>query len=73
MKNTTVNIKVLNEKAMKLLEELEDLQLIKVLDKKMPRNKTNMSEKLAGSLTKEQAEQMDKELQEMRSEWQRDI
>jgi len=53
---------------MKLLEEPEDLQLIKVLDKKTPRPKTNLSEKLAGSLTKEQAEQMDKELQEMRSE-----
>ncbi len=70
----TVTIKINNSHAARLLDELEAMNLIKVI-KTLPvkEKKRKLSEKLAGSITPAQARRMHKELNEMRSEWERDI
>lgn len=68
----TVLIEVTHPKAYKLLQDLEDLQLIKMV-KRDSQPKMKLSERLAGSLTSQQADTLHKELQEMRDGWNRNI
>ncbi len=68
----TLTIKIKDNKALRLLRDLEDLNLIQVigLDKEKPAKK--LSEMLSGSISPEQADNMQKELKQMRAEWERD-
>ena len=70
----TVTIKINNAHALKLLEELEALNLIEVIKRTVAKEKkAKLSDKLWGSISTEEADTMRKELIEMRNEWQRDI
>ena len=70
----TVTIKINNAHALKLLEELEALNLIKVIKKSVVKeNRKKLSERLAGSISSKQANLMRKELTEMHNEWERTI
>lgn len=69
----TITIRVNNPHAFRLIEELEALQLIEVVRKSVPPYKRKLSERLAGSITSEQADRMRKELQQSRDEWERNI
>ena len=70
----TLTIKINNVKALKLLEDLEDLNLIQVISKiAVNEKKGKLSERLAGSISSKQAKVMRKELSEMRDEWERNI
>ena len=70
----TVTIKVNSAQALKLLEDLEALDLIKVIKRSVAKEKTKkLSERLAGSISAKDAKQMRKELTEMRNEWERTI
>lgn len=70
----TLTIQINNAHALKLLEELEALNLIQVLKKTVSKeNSKKLSERLAGSINPEQAAIMRNELNQMRSEWDRDI
>ena len=66
----TVTIDILNNNAIKLLENLELLQLIR-----MHREKTqsfaliNRLAKYKGAMTKQPLEYIDKQLNELRNEW----
>ena len=70
----TVLLQINNDKAYKLLEDLEALQLIKVLEKKM-RPKEKLSAKYAGSLhlSDEEYNNFQNSITESRNEWERDI
>ena len=68
----TYTIQLKNIKAYKLLQELEELNLIKVLEKKST-SKKKLSDRLAGSLSNEQGIILENELINMREQWQRDI
>jgi hypothetical protein len=68
-----LTIQVNDNKTLKLIQDLEDLKLIKVLRGKAKSNKKKLSERLAGSLSAKQARELDKELKKMRSEWERGI
>ena len=68
-----LTIELKNNKALKLIEQLEALQLIRIVRKDASSKGRKLSERLAGSLSHEQAEQMRRELHEMRTEWERDI
>ncbi len=70
---TQLTIEISDNKTLKLIEDLEDLKLIKVLKGKAKENKKKLSERLAGSLTLSQAKQLDKELKKIRGEWERGI
>jgi hypothetical protein len=68
MENTML-IQVTNQKAIGLIHELEELNLIKVLREDMAPVKTKLSEKYKGILTKEQGQNLDEHVKQMRSEW----
>lgn len=64
----TVLIQINSAKAYKLLEDLEDLQIIKVLKKSIqPQQK--LSEKYAGKLPSDIADEIQNFVNESRSEW----
>ena len=64
----TVLIQINNDKAYKLLEDLEDLQIIKVLKKSIhPQQK--LSEKYAGKLPADVAEELQNYVTQSRNEW----
>ncbi len=64
----TVLIQINNSKAYKLLEDLEDLQILKVLNKSIvPQQK--LSEKYIGVFSKEDAKSFNNHTQTMRKEW----
>ena len=62
-------IQVTNQKAVGLLHELEELNLIKVLQENLPRTKQKLSEKYRGSISKETAEKLNEHIKQMRREW----
>ena len=64
----TVLIQINNKKAYKLLEDLEDLHIIKVL-KKSIQPKEKLSEKYAGKLPDDVAEKLQNEVTQSRNEW----
>ncbi len=66
---TTLLIQVTNQKALGLLHELEELQLIKVLKENFAPAKTKLSDKYRGVFTKEDAKSFNEHIQQMRSEW----
>jgi hypothetical protein len=70
----TLTIKIRDSKALKLIHDLESLNLIQVIssgDTKAPSKK--LSATMSGSISKEQADSMQEELKKMRDEWERDI
>ncbi len=64
----TVLIRIDNKKAYRFLEDLEDLQIIKVLQKKTETNQ-KLSEKYAGKLPSHIADDLQKYVTESRNEW----
>ena len=69
----TLTITIIDSKALKLLEDLESLNLIRVLRAKEGKSQQKLSERLRGSISEEQANAMHKELLQMRNEWGRGI
>jgi wyosine [tRNA(Phe)-imidazoG37] synthetase (radical SAM superfamily) len=69
----TLTITVSNSKALRLLKDLEDLNLIHVLKMDIHAPKQKLSDRLYGSLSDKQTETLHKELEQMRNEWSRDI
>lgn len=67
----TITIDILDEKALKFLKNLEDLQLIK-LRKNVDEQPNIASEKLAkykGAMSKKKKSELDSQLDELRSGW----
>lgn len=64
----TILIQVTNQKAIGILHELEELQLIKVLKENISLNKTKLSDKYRGILTKEEGKKLNEHINQMRSE-----
>ncbi len=64
----TLLIQVTNQKALKLLHELEELHLIKVLRENIAPKK-KLSEKYAGKLPSNIADELQKYVSESRAEW----
>jgi hypothetical protein len=68
MENTMV-IQLTNQKAIGLLHELEELNLIKVLKENIEPVKTKLSDKYKGFISKEEGQQLNDHIKQMRSEW----
>jgi hypothetical protein len=64
----TVLVQINNKKAYRLLEDLEDLHLIKVL-KKSVQAQQKLSEKYAGKLPSEVADELQNFVTQSRNEW----
>ena len=69
----TMLIQLTNQKAAKLIQDLEDLQIIKVLSKDASTEK--LSDKFRGSLnlTEQEYSHIQQQLTDMRNEWERNI
>jgi hypothetical protein len=67
----TVLIQLTNQKAMGHLHEMEELHLIKVLKEhtEAPINQPKLSDKYKGINSKEQGEQLNEHIKQMRAEW----
>lgn len=64
----TVLVQINNNKAYRLLEDLEDLNILKVLNKNvMPKQK--LSEKYAGKLPSDIADELQDYVNQSRNEW----
>ena len=65
----TILIQITNEKALRLLYELEELHLIKVLKRNLKTAKPKLSDKYKGVFSKEDAKSFEEHTQTMRDEW----
>lgn len=72
MDNDIISIKLTHQKALKLLLNLEELSLIKVL-KKNDKAEEKLSDKYAGKLSADIAEQLQQHVSKSREEWERNI
>ena len=67
--DNTMLIQVTNQKALGLLHELEELRLIKVLKENFIPAKTKLSAKYRGIISKEQGQNLNEHIKQLRSEW----
>ena len=67
--DSTMLIQITNHKAVGLLHELEELHLIKVLKENFAPVKTKLSDKYKGIISKEQGQNLNERIKQMRSEW----
>lgn len=65
----TITIDIINEKAMKLLKDLELLQLIRVRNEKAHGNSSNRTGQYKGAMTKQSTAEIDSQLNELRNSW----
>lgn len=64
----TVTIDILNDKALKLLQDLESLQLIRVRPEKKITS-INWVKQYKGAMSKQPLSDIDQQLDELRNEW----
>ncbi|MCA0427804.1 MAG: hypothetical protein LCH37_10255 [Bacteroidetes bacterium] len=64
----TVIVELTNQKALKLLEELEDLKILKLI-RPNETKKLNLSEKYEGKISKELADKLQLHISESRNQW----
>lgn len=64
----TILVQVSNKKAYRLLQNLEDLQLIKMLKRSIP-TRQKLSEKYAGKLPSDIANELQNYVTQSRDEW----
>jgi len=69
----TIIVEIKNDIAMSLLRNLESMQILRVVEDKTVTRKQKLSEKFSGCLSEDRANELQKELTQMRSEWERDI
>lgn len=62
----TITIQLTNKKTLKLIQELEALQLIKLLKENLSPTKTKLSDKYRGVFTKEDAKSFNEHTKSMR-------
>jgi hypothetical protein len=67
--NNTMIIQVNNRKVLKLLLDLEELQLLKVLKNDIETQIQRPSGRYRGMLSKEQGKALDDHINQIRSEW----
>jgi HAMP domain-containing protein len=68
----TAIVEIKNSVALELLHHLENIGMLRMLNTKPIAVGQKISERFAGSLSKESVCEMQKELNSMRSEWERD-
>jgi predicted nuclease with TOPRIM domain len=67
-----VTIEIKNDIALAFLNNLERMNILRVIERKATKAKQKLSERFAGCLSSERAEELQKELTQMRNEWERD-
>lgn len=67
----TITIQVDNNKTMRLIEDLADLDLLKIIINEEAKVKSKLSARLSGSISKKSAKKLNAELKQSRIEWNR--
>ncbi len=67
----TITIELRNEHALRLLQDLEKLDIIRLVS--VPEKRNSVAQRFRGTISKQTATQLQEQLQSMRGEWQRDI
>ena len=62
-------IQLTNQKAAGLLNELEDLKLIRILKRNIEPSDANLSVKYRGMISKAEGQNLNEHIKQMRSEW----
>ena len=65
----TITIDLINEKAMKLLQDMEQLQLIRVRGEKADPDMINWSRLYKGAMSKQSLNDIENQLSELREGW----
>lgn len=71
MKTITVEIK--RDIALTFLQNLESMDVLRIIEDKTGPGKQQLSERFSGCISKERAEELQKEATQMRNEWVRDV
>jgi hypothetical protein len=67
---TTVTLDILDNKALNLLKDLEALKIIRIQkNKEIKAAPVNLAAKYSGAMTKQPVEEVDKQLDDLRNEW----
>lgn len=66
---TTVTVDIINQKALKLMEDLERLQLIRVRREKKNDGGTVDWKRYKDAMQKQSIEQVDQQLHQLRQDW----
>lgn len=64
----TVTVELRNNNALRLLKDLELANIIRLINE-VKKEKTKLSTRLRGAITKERAEELNDQLNQMRNEW----
>lgn len=68
----TITIKIRNQKALRLIEDMELLELIQILSKEQQNPETRkLSEAMSGSMSHEDAEAYHRSVEKSKNEWNR--
>ena len=67
----TLTVQLTHKKALKLLLDLEELRLIRVIKKEIRREEKPLSEKYAGKIPADIGEQLMRHVEQSRDEWER--
>lgn len=65
----TITIDIINEKAIKLLQDLELLKLIRLRKEKTQPTAANWAERYKGAMSKQPLTDIDNQLNELRNGW----
>jgi hypothetical protein len=65
----TITVEIKNDIALKFLQNLESLHLIRLVEGKPTTKKQKLSGRFAGCITSERADELQTELIQMRKEW----
>lgn len=66
----TITVELRNNNALRLLKDLERANIIRLLDKEEKKEKPRLSASLRGAITKERANELNDQINQMRDEWQ---
>ena len=71
----TAIIEIKNDMAYSFLNNLERINMLRIVSRKkdLENNRQKLSERFAGSLSGGRVDELQKELKNMRNEWERDI
>ena len=66
---TTITVDILDDKALNLLKDLEALKIIKLHPEKETTSNTDSIKKYKGLMTKQSPEEIDRQINDLRNEW----
>jgi len=65
----TLTIDIINDQAVRLIQELELLKLIRVRKEKAPKEEVNLAIKYKGAMKKQLLNEVDNQLNDLRNSW----